>query len=360
MKKIISVLVAVLLLCTLIPAVFAAEETTFTASAANAAEKDCIEKGDTVKVTVYQTGAACAGFHINDFSYDKEKLQLIGTDADGDGWIEPAPGEGLTVLYGPKGINAMSFVAKTDRVAFVLEFVVLAESGTATISFGETTADGKAAVANGCTITIAHEHSFGEWKVVKAATCTEKGLEERVCACGEKETREIEMIPHTPAAAVKENEKAADCVNAGSYDEVVYCSVCKTELDRKTVEIPALGHDVVKGEIPAYDCKDGYEVTNTCSRCDWTETVKVEGHDHVWGPWTATKEATYEEEGEKVRKCEHTDHGCTASETASIPVLNPEEPDPTGDITPYIAMGVLTMVALVSAAAYMLLKRKAI
>ncbi len=38
------------------------------------------------------------------------------------------------------------------------------------------------------------EHSFGEWKVVKEATYTEKGLKERVCSCGEKETEEIPML----------------------------------------------------------------------------------------------------------------------------------------------------------------------
>ena len=31
-----------------------------------------------------------------------------------------------------------------------------------------------------------HEHSFGEWTVSKAATCTEKGEERRVCECGEE------------------------------------------------------------------------------------------------------------------------------------------------------------------------------
>ena len=56
--------------------------------------------------------------------------------------------------------------------------------------------------------------------------------------------------------------------------------------------------------------------------------------------------------------CSHsTDHGCTeAGEPYELLVKAPV----TGDLTPYIAMGALTMVALVSAAAYMLLKRKAI
>lgn len=40
----------------------------------------------------------------------------------------------------------------------------------------------------------AHTHSFGEWETVKSATATTKGVEERICECGEKETRDIDCI----------------------------------------------------------------------------------------------------------------------------------------------------------------------
>ena len=42
----------------------------------------------------------------------------------------------------------------------------------------------------------AHEHSFGEWIVTTAPTCTEKGVETRSCECGETEIREIEALGH--------------------------------------------------------------------------------------------------------------------------------------------------------------------
>ena len=41
-----------------------------------------------------------------------------------------------------------------------------------------------------------HEHSFGEWKVLEDATCTEAGSEERTCDCGEKESRAIPANGH--------------------------------------------------------------------------------------------------------------------------------------------------------------------
>lgn len=43
--------------------------------------------------------------------------------------------------------------------------------------------------------TPEHTHAFGGWSVTTPATCTEKGVETRTCACGESETREIEMDP---------------------------------------------------------------------------------------------------------------------------------------------------------------------
>ncbi len=37
---------------------------------------------------------------------------------------------------------------------------------------------------------------------------------------------------HTPGTAVKENEKAGDCKTASSYESVVYCSICSKEVSR--------------------------------------------------------------------------------------------------------------------------------
>lgn len=39
--------------------------------------------------------------------------------------------------------------------------------------------------------TLGHSHSYGEWKTVRAATCTEEGQQERTCSCGEKESQTI-------------------------------------------------------------------------------------------------------------------------------------------------------------------------
>ena len=48
-----------------------------------------------------------------------------------------------------------------------------------------------------------HTHSYGEWKTVKEPTASEKGSEERVCGCGEKETRDIPKIETKSISALE-------------------------------------------------------------------------------------------------------------------------------------------------------------
>ena len=54
----------------------------------------------------------------------------------------------------------------------------------------------------------------------------------------EAETGFVQVHTHTAAEAVTENFKDSDLNNKGSYDSVVYCSVCNAELSRETVETP--------------------------------------------------------------------------------------------------------------------------
>ena len=42
-----------------------------------------------------------------------------------------------------------------------------------------------------------HVHSFGNWAIIKTATCTEPGLQERSCSCGEKQTQTIAATGHS-------------------------------------------------------------------------------------------------------------------------------------------------------------------
>ena len=102
-----------------------------------------------------------------------------------------------------------------------------------------------------------HAHSFGEWEVVTEPTCTEEGLRERVCACGEKESEEIKALGHDYKGEVTIEPL---CTADG---EITY--LCPRCGDGYTETLEALGHDYVKG---------------VCARCGeaepFTEGLKFE------------------------------------------------------------------------------------
>ncbi len=119
-------------------------------------------------------------------------------------------------------------------------------------------------------------HDWGAWTQTKAPTCTEAGEEQRVCAndATHVEARTVEATGHTPASAVHEHEVAATCTESGSYDEVVYCADCKTELSREKKTVAALGHDWDSGVVTkeptatepgvrTYTCKNDPQHTRT-------------------------------------------------------------------------------------------------
>lgn len=113
-----------------------------------------------------------------------------------------------------------------------------------------------------------HTHDWGEWTVTKRATCVEQGERTRVCKTNathiEKET--IAITGHTPAAAVQENVKNATCTEKGSYESVVYCSVCHKELSRQTVEVEMTGHSYESKTVKPTSTALGYTLF-TCTSC---------------------------------------------------------------------------------------------
>ncbi len=121
----------------------------------------------------------------------------------------------------------------------------------------------------------------------KAATCTEKGWEayDTCPRCDYTTYKETPAKGHSKGDAKKEKEVAATCTTDGSYDEVIYCTVCKAEISRESKTTPAAGHS--------------------------------------FGAWTVVKEATCTAEGHKTRVCSV----CSAKEDKDIGKLSHEESD---------------------------------
>ncbi len=116
-------------------------------------------------------------------------------------------------------------------------------------------------------------HSHSDWVTETEPGCETEGLKVKSCSCGDRIEETIPAIGHTSGETVEENRKEPDCTNGGSYDEVVYCSVCGEELSRTTNTVPAKGHvsgSVIKENIiqPDYENKGSYDEVVYCTVCD--------------------------------------------------------------------------------------------
>ena len=130
--------------------------------------------------------------------------------------------------------------------------------------------------------TVSHEG--------KPATCLDNGYKayETCSRCDYTTYEEIPALGHKPSDIVVENNVAPDCENDGSYDNVVYCTVCEKELSRATVTVDALGHKAGAAKVEnnvAPDCENegSYDNVVYCTVCEkelsrTTVTVDALGH----------------------------------------------------------------------------------
>ena len=145
-------------------------------------------------------------------------------------------------------------------------------------------------------------HTTHVWKVTKAATCTQDGVESFVCSrCGGDvtDTRAIPATGHDYQWVVT---TPATCTEAGvmSYE----CTKCNDVVGTKAID--ALGHDFDEEAIAAL--KPCQTKTFTCRRdgCNATYTKEATA-EHTPGEWEVIKEPACTENGERIKKCAY---GC--------------------------------------------------
>lgn len=203
------------------------------------------------------------------------------------------------------------------------------------------------------------------------ATCTKDGSHDEVIYCTvckteiSRKTVTDKATGHKAQAAVKENVKDATCTAAGSHDDVVYCSVCQAEISRTTVTDKALGHDwdsatgkckrcatacdhkwtngkcdtcgyacqhvggdaVKEKEVPATCTKDGsHDEVVYCTICKAEvsrKTVTDKALGHTWDNGVVTTQPTTSKEGVKTFTCTV----CKATKTETIAKLSEDKKD---------------------------------
>ena len=137
------------------------------------------------------------------------------------------------------------------------------------------------------------------------ATCTKDGSHDEVIYCTvckteiSRKTVTDKAPGHKEQPAVKENVKDATCTAAGSHDEVVYCSVCQTEISRTTVTDKALGHDwdSTTGKCKRCETACDHKWTNgKCDTCGYTcQHVGGDAVKEKEVPATCTKDGSHDE-----------------------------------------------------------------
>ncbi len=170
-----------------------------------------------------------------------------------------------------------------------------------------------------------HTHQYTE-EITKAPTCSEEGEKTFTCSCNDSYTEAIEKLPHTEEAipavaptctatgltegkkcsvcneiikaqetapatghtgseAVKENFVDSTCSTAGSYDSVVYCSVCNAEVSREAVAVEKKAHtEVIDAAVEPTCTEPGKTEGKYCLVCGEVITaqtvVDALGHKH--------------------------------------------------------------------------------
>ena len=100
----------------------------------------------------------------------------------------------------------------------------------------------------------------------------EGGESNRIKVYKDVRTSSYVISNHVPGTPVEENRVEPTCEEDGSYDTVVYCTVCSEEISRETTYIPATGHNAGVPEeidVPMTTGADGYHQTIVrCTVCD--------------------------------------------------------------------------------------------
>ena len=218
-------------------------------------------------------------------------------------------------VYALEGICAQSVGQKSENAKDATAFKTAAElkSDAMLTTLGDAFKKDAGNVNNGYPVLV--------WQVSEActdhtpgaavrenevpATCTKDGSHDEVIYCTvckaeiSRKTITDKATGHKAQAAVKENVKDATCTVAGSHDEVVYCSVCQTEISRTTVTDKALGHDwdSTTGKCKRCETACDHKWTNgKCDTCGYTcQHVGGDAVKEKEVPATCTKDGSHDE-----------------------------------------------------------------
>ncbi len=138
-----------------------------------------------------------------------------------------------------------------------------------------------------------HEHLYGQWELIAAATCDENGSRKHTCTvCGKSEEEDIPALGHDWDGG--KETKIATCSEEG--ERTTTCRRCQK---KKTEPIPKTAHNwgepvIAPGDEA--DCTKEGKATLTCLECNTSQTVTIDKDAHRYTV-LETKDANCKDEG---------------------------------------------------------------
>ena len=153
-------------------------------------------------------------------------------------------------------------------------------------------------------------HTFGEWVIAKAPTCTEDGKEQSVCVtCNHLETHAIPSTGHdydsvvTAPTCTEQGYTTYTCANCG--DSYVSDYTDATDYDHAS----ATGHSLGEWELIEYaTCTANGLERRYCLNCDYYINRSIPASGHTYDVWNTTISPTCTEDGTECRDCANCDH----------------------------------------------------
>ena len=157
----------------------------------------------------------------------------------------------------------------------------------------------------------ATDHDWDEGRVTTESTCVTEGVKTYTCLndASHTYTEAVSATGHTEGSIVIENNVAPKCEEDGSYDEVVYCTVCSAQLSRESHTVDKLQHDWGETTYTWSEDKSTCTATRVCKNDNThveSETVNtvrdyvapmciVPGHDNYTATFTVEWAETQED-----------------------------------------------------------------
>ncbi len=225
MKKILSILCALMLLCLSVFPVCAASPKISVKTVSSASV------GDTITVSVnLSANSGLAGIQFT-VKFNTKEFQLVSDSVKTSNlFVANTNINGGTIKYA--GVSANAINSSGTLLTFKLK--VIKTGGKITLAINDAIDENNNFVSvttSGATVKCSHADM--KWNVTKGATCTENGEKKGTCTCGHTATETVNKVAHTYGKWTTEKE-ATETEKGLKWAK---CSVCG---EKKEQTIPML------------------------------------------------------------------------------------------------------------------------